>query len=163
MTFEEFSKKASEKIDKGFIAASLTDEYILDYWPMKHSLLEGKENKILEIRIFNPEMEWKLFRTDVFKEFLFRKIDADSDCEKNKEDYFDQEQYLDIDTVRSKATFAKDGTVFATGGGEYYLPMDRMQDVKVKIRYYLSKSPQGHARIKDWRLVELTEGGKKNG
>lgn len=167
MQFEEFASLA-EEIKAGYISASLTDEFILDTWPMSACTLEDKENKILEIRIFNKEQELKIFRSDVFQDnYKVRMIRVcdEKDMEKDR-DFFDQNQYLDIDTKRSTSSFKENGMVYATGGGKYHLPIPSMKDAVVRIRYYYAQSPAGQARIKDWRLVDLVscgEGGADSG
>lgn len=147
---------------KGYVVASLTDEYIVDNWPMMHASLEGKEAKWLEVRVFNAENEIKLFRTSIGKEDFYMREIAN---EKAKpEDAFDEVQILDIDTLRSKSLFESVGEVFTTGGGKYFLPLENtianMENAKVRIRYYLDKYEKtGQARICDWRLVDF-EGDK---
>ena len=42
---KQFEEK--RKDFKGYAAISLTDEYILDTWPLSYGTLEGKKNKIL--------------------------------------------------------------------------------------------------------------------
>ena len=64
---DEYLKEADN--ERGYILASLTDEYIVDKWPMEYCNLKGKEDKILEIRIFNDDKELKIYRTDIGKEF----------------------------------------------------------------------------------------------
>ena len=44
---DEYLKEADN--ERGYILASLTDEYIVDKWPMEYCNLKGKEDKILEI------------------------------------------------------------------------------------------------------------------
>ncbi|MDO4489841.1 MAG: CRISPR-associated protein Csx19 [Lachnospiraceae bacterium] len=159
MFIEEYMEEARETVTAGYVVAALTDEYLFDTWPMKSCSLEGKAHKVLEIRIFNQTCELKLFRTDVFRSFSCRRITAE---EESRMDYFDQEQYLDIDTKQSRQGFEATGTVRATGGGSYHLPFPTMTDVKIRIRYYLAKGDTGQARIRDWRLVDLVKGGEKN-
>ena len=151
----EMMKNKAQDI-QGYIVASLTDEYIVDSWPcMQFSTLEGKESKILEVRIFDKEQEIKLFRTDISKEFKMRCMD---DRLQNR-DYTEESQFLDIDTKKSKQTFEERNEVYATGGGKYYLPLKTMEDAKVIIRYYYdSYKESGQARICDWRLVDFQEG-----
>ena len=121
---------------------------------MKNTLL-GKEDKILEIRIFNRQKEKKLFRGDIGKHFHER---TRSD-EELKEEFYDESQLLDIDEKRSKRSFADTGRVQTTGGGSYDLPLPSMKDARVIIRYYLSRYERsGQARISDWRLVAFQNG-----
>ena len=152
VTFEEFINEA--KYIEGYIVAQLTDEYIVDCWPeMQKSTLDSKADKILEIRIFNENEELKLIRTDISKEFVMR---YRTDEYLNKDLYMDESQYLDIDTKKTGKTYENGGYVYATGGGKYYLPINRIDDLKVKIRYYFDKyESSGQARISDWRIVSF--------
>ena len=148
-SLELFRQKANEI--KGYVVASLTDEYIVDTWPMTHT---GKEDKWLEIRVFNTQNEIKLFRTSIGNEkFLVRVIENE---DKKPEEALDEVQILDIDTKRSKELFANTGEVYTTGGGKFFLPYGEM----VRVRYYLDRyEATGQARICDWRLVDF-EGDK---
>lgn len=142
---------------KGFVLAELTDRYIVDNWPLVHTpeILDLQKNKILEIRVFNKEREVKLFRGDIGRDFRMRILD---ESDKSVE-YYDEEQFLDIDTKRSEKIFKDTNEVYATGGGRYYLPLKSMDDAKIVIRYHFGKyEDSGQARIKDWRAVELKEG-----
>lgn len=137
---------------QGYVVAALTDEYIVDRWPMSEDLSE-KEEKILEVRVFNEEKEIKLFRTDIGKKFKDLRILDDSELY-GKFESFEQEQYLDIDTKRS---VCDDGYVFTTGGGNYRLPFGYSEESKVIIKYYMEEEPDsGMARIADWRVAGFT-------
>ena len=147
----EFLEKHNDMSSPCWIIAELTDEYIVDTWPMKNNSFEKKGDKVLEIRIFNDKEEHKLFRTDIGKTFKERTI---SDVD-NELDTITEEQYLDIDEKKG----FKDGIVTATGGGRYNLPLSDTRDARIKIKYYLRKSADtGMAQIEDWRLVEFVEG-----
>ena len=158
----DFLKKA-EQMKDAFITVSLTDEYIVDFWPdmngcskngEKHTL-NGKEEKVLEIRIFNADQERKLFRGDIGRRFHEGVI---SDQETGL-DFYDETQLLDIDEKRSESLFQESGRVMSMGGGSYFLPLKSMKDARVRIRYYLDCYPEsGQARICGWRLVQFTNG-----
>ena len=150
VTFDEFIKEANNT--QGYIIAALTDEYIVDIWPvMQEGTLEDKEEKILEIRIFNKDEEFKLVRTDISKDFVMRHR-KDENLEER--DYMDESQYLDIDTKKTGEMAEKGGYVYATGGGRYYLPENKVENLKIKIRYYFDRyKNSGQARICDWRVV----------
>ena len=159
---KDFLEKAKPMTD-GFLTASLTDEYIVDYWPQMRGYtaegelqtLEGKEDKILEIRIFNTEQERKLFRGDIGRKFQERL--AGDFTEINAKEYYDELQLLDIDEKRSKGSFEQMGRVVTMGGGSYYLPLASTEGARAHIRYYLSKyETSGQARVCDWRLVSFT-------
>lgn len=167
MTVREFIDRHQEI--KGMVIASLTDTYIVDSWPeMQGSTLEGREDKILELRIFNEKEEHLLFRTDTGKDFTARmlkdtpdgiKLFVNGEEKDSAKDWesFDEEQYLDIDAQRSRNL--PEHEYYTTGGGRYCLPLANVPDAKVKIRYYLSRYEKtGQARIADWRVVDFTEG-----
>lgn len=164
--WDEFWELA-EKQNDGFVLASLTDEYIVDGWTEQTDFstlkenIENKKNKVLEIRVFNQEQELKLFRTDIGQVFHKRTI---NDTNLSKDDYIEEQQYLDIDTKRSAALFKEEHKVRATGGGVYHLPpqIKQIEDVRLKVRYYFQKDEEtGVASIRDWRAVEfLCEGGE---
>ena len=152
-------------VNKGFIFAICTDKILCDSWPLAGTEnSDYDENLVLEIRIFDEEKEYKLFRGNMGKEFKYRLMD-DADDESNKDtgilDYYDEIQYLDIATT-NKPKQDKDGLtkVRATGGGEYYLPIKAdIKDLEyavLKVRYYISKyTDSGKAYVSDWRCVGL--------
>lgn len=120
---------------------------------MQKNSLKDKEDKILEIRIFNKNEELKLIRTDISKEFVMR-----HKSDKNLEEslYMDESQYLDIDTKKTGVVSEGGEYVYATGGGKYYLPRNDIEDLKIKIRYYFERyENSGQARIGDWRIVDF--------
>lgn len=155
MTVNEFIDLSMEKIQTGWVIAALTDEYIVDKWPLQGSALKGKEEKVLEIRIFNQDGEMKLSRSDISRDFAFRTI-FDVGVDTDPKDKYDELQYLDIDEKNGKSS---DGKVTTTGGGRYNLPIGNLSDAMIRIRYYLGKyEDTGHARVEDWRIVEFVEG-----
>ena len=164
INYSDFKNKYSN-IENGYVLAAMTDDYIVDTLPLKNE--KTIEEKLLEIRVFNTEMEAKLFRGDISREFSYRLIDDannkyENNTKINKEldysDYFDDYQYLDIDTQKSKDSFNHDHTVRTTGGGSYHLPMEKMEDVMIKVRMYFDKYPEtGQARVFDWRVVDFAE------
>ncbi len=177
MTVNEFVETASKIIAKGWIIAALTDDYIVDRWPLEERNMTNKEENVLEIRIFNETGECKLSRSDIGKEFAFRSIkdvlDKDSQVTTSWVTYgeddpqelkygFDEVQYLDVDedkTINEREKKKIDGyEVYTTGGGKYKLPLEKIEDAKLRIRYYLGKyKATGQTRIEDWRVVEFEE------
>ena len=146
MTLNEFLE-VCEDIKEGWMLASLTNEYVVDTWPS--SATEGlDENKLLELRVFNKDCEHKLFRPSINQSFIERQISDDE----NDKDYYDEVQYLDIDTSKGMT----DGKVIATTGGVYKSPVQNIDNARVRIRYYLGKYEKtGQARVEDWRVVEF--------
>lgn len=154
MTLEEFMNQ--NKAVSGYMVASLTDRYIVDTWPTTEIL---DEKKVLEVRIFNQDREARLFRTDIGKAFSYSLMD---DTEPGR-DYMDEWQYLDVDTKKSEMSFAEQKIVYATGGGKYRLPLERMENAGVLIRTYFTRNEEtGLAQIGGFRLVTFGEV-RKNG
>ena len=163
-TYTEYLEKC-KSLANGYVVAAMTHRYLVDTWPMKED--EINEEKLLEVRVFNKDMDLKLFRSDISKEFTCRLINdktgeyyAETDKILDYSDYSDEYQYLDIDTQESKNSFKKNKMVRTTGGGIYRLPMNTMDDVMVQIRMYFDKYTQtGQARVFDWRVVDFVEEG----
>lgn len=113
----------------------------------------------LEIRIFDEKSEDKWFRASIDKEFKYRKItDEKKESDSNNLYQWDEEQYLDIDEKRTEKArqegSIKNGKVFATGGGEYNLPIENYKNQKLKIRNYLGEDTDtGALFVKDWRMA----------
>ena len=122
-----------------------------------------KSNHLLELRIFTENDELKLYRSNIGTDFSWRYID-DNDFENTlsgetneflkvfKNRVFDEEHYLDIDTTKSQGTHYT-----TTGGGEYTLPLENAE--KVKIRNYLEYDKNGIVFVSDFRIVGFTEKG----
>ena len=168
---------------QGYVIAQLTDKYIVDCWAIwietfssySDSEKERTGEKLLEMRVFNKDSEYKLFRGSINRDFNLRRITeeevrTENGCsritagEYKCKDCFDQCQFLDIDSVRAKNEHASSEQctkVFATGGGEYSLPSNviNMSNPMIKVRYYWDKysSLSGQARLCDWRLVDFTD------
>ena len=137
-----------------------------DTRPDEKELRELAQNG-LEIRVFDEKREAKWFRTSIDKEFGFRPL-YDDILKRDSLHIWDESQYLDIDDKRTKEAIKRgkiqEGTVFATGGGKYPLPLERYKDAKIKIRNYLGEDPDtGELYVEDWRLTGLEEGTKKRG
>lgn len=150
-------KKLFERAEnrKGFFTAALTDEYAVDEWPLVHRSPEyylSREDRILEIRIFDTEREYKLFRTDIGRPFRMRERDDGAE-------YMEQEQFLDIHDKRSAELFETKHEVYTESGGSYYLPLAKFEGAKAVVRYYFKRNPEtGQAEVCDWRMVAFKEG-----
>ena len=160
----DFVKKIPD-IFNGYVAAQLTDEYVLGSWQNKRSELCNNESKVLEIRVFDANCEYRLFRGNIGKAFIYREINDKNEGKEPYKDYWDEDQYLDIDTAASSESFIENGEVRTTGGGRYSLPLVDMTDAMVTVRYYFGCYDSGQAKISDWRLVgfKTTEGEGNNG
>lgn len=156
-TMDKFWAQAAQ-VTEGFLLAMLTDEIIWKRWPLEGEDLKDirqKEGKILDIRIFDDQRELHMARGDVGRRMQGRIAD-DTAGNLEEQDYFDEEQYLDIDTKRSGEHFRQEGKVRATGGGWYELPLSGMEDAKVRIRNYLGYyEDSGQAYVKDWRMAGI--------
>ncbi len=118
-----------------------------DHADFLFNISDLQEDKLLELRAFDKNSEYRVYRSTVDKPFFERKI---NDAVDNKK-YFDEEQYIDIDSTRSEGN-----TRYTTGGGKFHLPQDSLDSTKIVIRYYYSYD-DGIASVVDWRIVELKE------
>ena len=109
------------------------------------------EDKLLEIRCFDESGEFRAVRTTSDKSFSEREITSD---ESWADGYYDEAQYLDIDTKRTEKK--ADGWIYATGGGRYHLPEEVKDQKLILVRNYYSFDKEGVARKYDWRLVTFT-------
>ena len=150
-TVKDYTDTVREKIKNGKIIAALTEEYIVDNWPLSYDI---NEEKVLEIRVFSEIGECKLSRSDIGRSFNYREL-FDEGESRDSRDHFDEVQILDIDDTKQKD---ESGKVTATGGGKYKLPLNNLMDAKIRIRYYLGNKDNGCARIEDWRVVGFEEG-----
>lgn len=165
----EFRQHASSVRD-GYIFAETTEEIVFS---RADSLADDERTKEtaeklfsqgLEIRIFDEESEAKWFRASVEKQFRFRER-RDVQNDKKETDglfWWDESQYLDVDTKRTQKARLQGrlspGTVYATGGGEYPLPIEDYTDAKIRIRNYLGEDPDtGELYAADWRLAGFGE------
>lgn len=167
MYFEETDSagrltEMAEDIKDGYIFAMYTDTILFEKWPLTDERKEDfrrKEDKLLEARVFSKEKEWRLFRSDIGKKnFILRLLEDTENM-----DYYDEEQYLDIDEKRSGTLFLNEQKVRATGGGIYSLPLFDYRNVKIKIRNYIAYYEEtGQAYIRDWRLTDLFQEKRRN-
>lgn len=154
-----FFEKYTGTIDSGWIIVSLTDEYYIEQWnsrtiPSIITKMTARQGKILEIRLFNDDMEHRLSRSDIGQGSFHVRSIYDTGKSRDRRDHYDQLQYLDIDETKN----CKDGFVQTTGGGRYHMPLNNIHDARIRIRYYLERYPDtGQARIADWRLVAFVE------
>lgn len=146
-----------------FFIAQYTDKFVVGNW---NNDCNVNEEKLLELRIFDKDKEWKLFRSDLGREFLWRcRSEKNQDGSKciEGEDYFDEIQLLDIDT--QKPSKASPGVKYTTAGGSYYLPVNLsdLNRAAVRVRHYFGvEEDSGQAFIKDYRLVGFESAEKRN-
>lgn len=136
---------------EGYALIQCTDCYSVLKWPEEY--IDLSENKLFEVRIFSKDEERRLFRFDLQDEFCYY-VRNDNGL-KPEEDYFDQQQILDIDTTKE----LEGNYVRSTGGGKYTIPKsifgDKLGRAAILIRHYFGVAPTGQAYIKDFRCVEF--------
>ena len=150
-------KREVRKINKGYLYAAFTDKICILKWPLsiqEEEMLEQSFQKMLECRIFNEQMEYRIIRSTIKREWKSRFIE-DQTAEEDTEQYYTERQYLDIDSTRTKAT--EEGLQFTTtGGGRFILPITyskKPSDIKIKIRNYIGYYEEtGQAYVRDWRI-----------
>ena len=141
-----------------FFVAQYTDKFDVGIW---NKDIIKNVNKLLELRVFDKNKEWKLFRSDIGKDFSYRCQKEDNTKEEGA-DYFDEVQLLDIDTSRSKKA---PGVMHTTAGGSYNLPKDieYLDRAAIRIRHYFGvDSESGQAFIRDYRLVDFESADKRD-
>ena len=140
-----------------FFVAQYTDKFYVGIW---NKDIIKNVNKLLELRVFDKNKEWKLFRSDIGKDFIYR-FQGEDDNKGEGMDYFDEVQLLDIDTSRPE----KDpGVMYTTAGGSYNLPKDiaDLDWAAIRIRHYFGvDSESGQAFIIDYRLVDFESADKR--
>ena len=107
------------------------------------------EDRLLEIRCFDESGEFRAVRATPDEPFSEREITEDGSY---GDGYYDEAQYLDIDTARTKKK--TDGWFYVTGGGRYRLPEEAKM---ILVRNYYRYDEEGIARKYDWRLVKFTD------
>lgn len=112
----------------------------------------SEPEKLLELRAFDKNGEFRAYRDLLRKPFKFRVINADNVDQFDGS--FEESQYLDIDTTRE---FEDETQKQATGGGQYHLPNDAKNMTMLKVRYYYRFTDEGIAQKCDWRLVAFTD------
>lgn len=162
-----------------YIYAAFTDKVILKHW-LGHDWQQTAEEEgfvfdnMLECRIFNEECEYRLARTALGEEWRRRiKIDEKTNETHDDKDYFDEQQYFDIDDTKHGAgeydanemiSNCTETAVFATGGGRYFIPvsLSETKNVMLKIRNYINYYEEtGQAYVEDWRLVNIGQAEKR--
>ena len=166
---EEFGndfKEAVRSVNNGYIYIMTTEEIdfcrAADEGYGSDTEMDRLFSQGLEIRVFDEKGETKWFRTGIDKTYRFRRITDDRNVENDSLHWWNESQYLDIDTDRTKSErdigkIDKD-TVYATGGGSYPLPTEQYNDTKIRIRNYLGEDDDtGELYVKDWRLAGFGE------
>lgn len=144
--------------DNTFFIAQYTDKFDIGIW--NENTIENT-NKLLELRVFDKDKEWKLFRSDIGKDFSYR-LQGEVDNKGEGVDYFDEIQLLDIDTKRP----SKDSRKMCTmAGGEYNLPkyIDDLDRAAIIVRHYFGvDNESGQAFVQDYRLVDFGSADKRD-
>lgn len=154
----EINEDFSGSIDSTFFVAQYTDKFDVGIW---NKDIIKNVNKLLELRVFDKNKEWKLFRSDIGKDFSYR-CQREDDNKEEGVDYFDEVQLLDIDTKRS----SKDSRKMCTmAGGKYNLPKDisDFDRAAIRVRHYFGvDNESGQAFIRDYRLVDFESADKRD-
>ena len=159
--------------------AALTDEYRVGTWPIKDGFdVDANVGKILELRVFNKNSEYKWFRGCVGEKFNYRLLEDNEETKKIYEEPIEERQILDIDFspvvkngIEEVRKYEIPGIVRMSRGGKFYLPLEKEEKSgsdksKEKtcggpcaiVKYYIPKydsndSSTIHAYVKDWRLA----------
>ena len=141
-----------------FFVAQYTDKFDVGIW---NKDIIKNVNKLLELRVFDKNKEWKLFRSDIGKDFSYRCQKEDNNKEEGV-DYFDEVQLLDIDITKS----SKGKKMMCTAaGGKYNLPKDisDLDRAAIIVRHYFGvDNESGQAFIRDYRLVDFESAKKRD-
>lgn len=159
-------KDHSYKIDieNGYAIAMFVDRFEIFEYPFKDSGAEKRlakdfDTKLVDIRIFDAEKEYRIFRGDVScREFFFRKLD--DSCSEIK---YDDEQFVDIDAARTTEDCINNCEVRSVSGGYYKIPVKSilrgqnadLDSIKIHIRNYVAFDEYGQGYIKDWRITNI--------
>lgn len=131
--------------------AGMNEKYILAIWTDKADFVSkvADIDKLLEVRVFNENGEFRAYRSMVKNDFKCRDI---NDSISFADGAFDETHYLDIDSTCNSQV----GLKYTTGGGSYHLP-EGVTETMLKVRYYYKFDEDGVARKCDWRLVGFTD------
>ena len=144
--------------DSIFFVAQYTDKFDIGIW--NENIIENT-NKLLELRVFDKDKEWKLFRSDIGKDFSYR-FQGEEDNKGEGVDYFDEVQLLDIDITKSSKGKKM---MCTTAGGKYNLPKDisDLNRAAIRVRHYFGvDNESGQAFIRDYRLVDFESAKKRD-
>ena len=144
--------------DNTFFVAQYTDKFDIGIW--NKNVIENT-NKLLELRVFDKDKEWKLFRSDIGKDFSYR-FQGEEDNKGEGVDYFDEVQLLDIDITKSSKGKKM---MCTTAGGKYNLPKDisDLDRAAIRVRHYFGvDNESGQAFIRDYRLVDFESAKKRD-
>ena len=154
MKFTEFS--IPDSLTGSAFIAVLTDQVICGIYKGRglfetmNGPIQDMDEKLLELRIFNDQEEFRAFRPYRDMDFKCRYI---NDRDETKP-YFDEVHYLDQDSNKTKPAAEGYTSFVTTGGGTYILPGDAGIR-KVMVRTYLEESEEtnGIQIPGDWRII----------
>lgn len=131
--------------------AKISEKHILAIWTDKADFVDKVTDidKLLEVRVFDANEEFRAYRSVVGNEFKCREL---NDNISFADGAFDEAHYLDIDTTCNSQA----GLKHTTGGGIFHLP-DDVTLTMIKVRNYYKFDEDGVARKCDWRLVGFTD------
>lgn len=144
--------------------AVLTDQVLCGIWQgdLQFECQEGQanlEDKLLELRVFSEQEEFRVWRQYRGEEFRTRYI---NDSE-NRMPFMDEVHMLDQNSTLTKDQGNGYTRFVTTGGGVYYLPGGN-STCRVKVRTYFSESEEtnGIQIPKDWRIVAFGDRNLQN-
>lgn len=141
---------------EGYYTVALTDQYLVGAWPLDKDILvdENNRKKILELRVFNSQGEYKWMRSNIGTEFHYRML-FDSEVENRFECPVIEKQLLDVDSTRLNGK-----NIHTANGGSYKLPFEvtKSDTPCIIIKYYIPKYDEEnfstvHSYVQDWRLA----------
>ena len=148
---EEVEGILNKFLSDGRYLMGCTDSYNTGYWSVS-AFADIELASMLELRVFNSDREVLFFRSMLDEKIQWRVTD---DTELEELDFFDSEQFIDINEEKS-VYFADEKmmSLFTTVGGKYMLPIDQGQNA-VRIRKYISYDKNGMAHVEDQRVVSF--------
>ncbi len=160
LLLESATKCAESSKHTWWVYAAYTDKLLLDKVVMGYAWEEilKTQSRLLELRIFSVEAEYRAIRGNIGQPLHMRKI-FESATDIENETYFDERQYLDINQKKVQRDERGYKVWTTTGGGPYNLPLMHYEDAALKVRNYISYyETSGQAYVSDFRLVKLVEG-----
>ena len=139
---------------KAIDVSKLENKIIFAIWTDHADFLSDiddlQEDKLIELRAFDENSEYRVYRSTIDREFYERFAE---DTEISESEYFDTEHFIDIDS-----NFNQGNTRKTIGGGTFHLPLACANATKIVIRNYVSYDDDGIASVCDWRIIRLKEG-----
>jgi len=111
---------------KGYYCLQTVDEYLVGEWPIN----DISNKRVLELRVFNEELEHKWFRGNIGKQFKYRLLKDDESTSKIYEEPIIKNQYITNCDLGEQVII------------KYYVPKLDLSDDSTITAY-----------VKDWRIA----------